>query len=114
MHSGCSIDFQFFLEKLQTLYSNFGRLFPKAAERAEAEDDGTEERNRKDREDDEGADEFGLLPIVLQYCETANESITSALNESVFQVFQVVSWKMMDTEKKIQAQEKVYRKYKTN
>lgn len=65
------------------IYKSFPGLFDQPAE--EDGDTGGEEEG--DRGESGTFTRFDIFPLVLDYCKETNETLTTALNESVVQVF---------------------------
>lgn len=82
----------------------FPLLFNQASEEVEDGESGEERVNQKHRED--GLMGFGIIPFILKYCETANETITNVMLESVNFVFYIVSYEILkakEQEKQLKA-----------
>ena len=65
------------------IYKSFPGLFDQPAE--VDRDTGGEEEG--DRGEGGPFTEYDLFPLILDYCKETNETLTTALNESVIQVF---------------------------
>lgn len=62
-----------------------------------------------EREDNGTFAVFGVLPFVLTYCKLTNETISTTYQESVRQVFVVVSYEVM----RIKEEEEALRRFKS-
>jgi hypothetical protein len=89
------------------IYKNFPGLFDQPAE---SEDDpGREEEG--DRGENGSFTRFDIFPLVLDYCKETNETLTTALNESVVQVFFICDY---INEKRIEERKQLNKIYKKN
>lgn len=65
------------------LYKSFPGLFDRPAQ----DDEFTGGEEEGDRGESGPFAEYDLFPLILDYCKETNETLTTALNESVIQVF---------------------------
>lgn len=55
---------------------------------------------------------FGIIPFILKYCEVANETITSVMNESVSFVFYIVSYEILKAKEQEKQLKQIRNKYR--
>ena len=85
---------------LASIYKSFSNLFDRPA----GDDELTGGEEERDPTESGPFAEYDLFPLILDYCKETNETLTTALNESVIQVFFIcdyVNTKRMEEKKQM-------------